>query len=226
MGNEKLSEKENRKVSSHASGEGRGRSMLKKSELSLVLLGAGLLTLIVFFIFFSSPEDEKKPSPVKDQGAQALEKRLDRLEAILDNQGLDAENLSDTKEVSRLLESYNARVERVEAALSVKFETLAQRLTAMENKMSSLSKQVSAVDRKTDKVEKITLKKPAVDKKSKPVKTAVKSGQGKSVLYTVKKGDTLYSIGRMHDLSVDELRKLNKLTEKSKIYPGDNLLVE
>jgi len=226
MGNEKMSEKENRKVPSRASSESRGVSMLKKSEMSLVLLGAGLLTLIVFFIFFASSGDEKKPSPVKDQGTQVLEKRLDRLEAILDNQGLDAENLSDTKDVSRLLESYNARVERVEAALSVKYDALADRLTAMENKMSSLSKQVSAVDRKTDKVEKIALKKPAVDKKSKPVKATTTSGQGKSVLYTVKKGDTLYSIGRSHNLSVDELRKINKLTEKSKIYPGDNLLVK
>jgi LysM repeat protein len=44
-------------------------------------------------------------------------------------------------------------------------------------------------------------------------------------VYTVKEGDTLYSIARAHDLSLTRLRRLNEL-EGSTIYPGQKLRVQ
>jgi membrane-bound lytic murein transglycosylase D len=42
---------------------------------------------------------------------------------------------------------------------------------------------------------------------------------------TVRKGDTMYSIARRHDLAVDELRELNQFSRRHKIHTGDKLRV-
>jgi peptidoglycan lytic transglycosylase D len=43
--------------------------------------------------------------------------------------------------------------------------------------------------------------------------------------YAVKKGDTLYSIARSHNLSVDDLLDLNELDREHKLHPGEQLRV-
>jgi membrane-bound lytic murein transglycosylase D len=43
--------------------------------------------------------------------------------------------------------------------------------------------------------------------------------------YTVKKGDTVYSIARRHDLTANELRELNDLSSHAKLHPGQRLRV-
>jgi len=43
-------------------------------------------------------------------------------------------------------------------------------------------------------------------------------------IYTVKAGDSLWSIGRKYYLSVDRLKKMNELTADT-IYPGQKLLI-
>ena len=46
-----------------------------------------------------------------------------------------------------------------------------------------------------------------------------------AVYYAVRKGDTLYSIARAHNLTVDELRDLNDLTARTKLHAGQKLRV-
>ncbi len=48
--------------------------------------------------------------------------------------------------------------------------------------------------------------------------------EGKHVVYTVRYGDSLYSIARAYNTTVRSLRKLNNIRH-SKIYPGDTLLI-
>ena len=43
--------------------------------------------------------------------------------------------------------------------------------------------------------------------------------------YTVKPGDTLYSISRKHEVSVDNLRAWNELGQNGVIYPGQELQI-
>ena len=43
--------------------------------------------------------------------------------------------------------------------------------------------------------------------------------------YTVRKGDTMHSIAKRHNLTVGELRELNQFSRRHKIHTGDKLRV-
>jgi membrane-bound lytic murein transglycosylase D len=47
-----------------------------------------------------------------------------------------------------------------------------------------------------------------------------------TVTHTVRRGDTLFAIAQQYNTSVDELRRLNGLNRKGKIYPGQRLKVQ
>ena len=50
--------------------------------------------------------------------------------------------------------------------------------------------------------------------------------QGSSeIYYAVKKGDTLYSVAKRHNLTVEELRDINDLSRNAKLHPGQKLRV-
>ena len=49
------------------------------------------------------------------------------------------------------------------------------------------------------------------------------AGTGKSKTYKVKDGDTVWSIARKAGINPDELLRINKLTGKSVLRPGDTL---
>ena len=52
-------------------------------------------------------------------------------------------------------------------------------------------------------------------------------GNGKKFSkYQVKSGDNPVAIAKRHNMSLDRLLSLNHLNKRSKIYPGQNLLVE
>lgn len=52
------------------------------------------------------------------------------------------------------------------------------------------------------------------------------SSKGGYTTYTIRKGDSLYTIARRHNMSLNDLLKLNGLTTKSKIMPGKTLKVK
>ena len=52
------------------------------------------------------------------------------------------------------------------------------------------------------------------------------AGSGKSKTYTVKSGDTVWSIARKTGMDPDELLRINKLSAKSVLQPGDTLAIK
>jgi len=195
-----------------------GTSLLKKSELSAIFIGAGLITLIVFFVFFKSSDPKGNDQPVETADVQSIEERMAKLEALVNLQ-------SPPSETNPSLDSYNARLERVEAALSVKFDLVATRLATLEKGLAGLEKKL---DRKLVRSTQAKPKPPVkkVAQKTAPVKKApVKVATKSAVHHTVKKGDTLYSISRHYNTSVKNLRALNKLGAKDGIFPGEKLVV-
>lgn len=200
-------------------------SMFKKNEFTLIIFGALLLTLIVFFIFFRSPDKDTAPEgqapgiPAVKAGQTAsfddIEKRIEQLEQML------IENKSGSKSIQGS-DPIKARVARLESAFEVKFDSLIDRMGRIEKNLAQLKQAVAAPP--------VKAKKPAAAKaKPAPVKTAVKKTTKPAakapIFHTVLKGETLYSIGKKYNISVASLRKLNKLSETAKIYPGTNLMI-
>jgi membrane-bound lytic murein transglycosylase D len=56
-------------------------------------------------------------------------------------------------------------------------------------------------------------------------KSKAAASAGTKQKYTVKKGDTLYSISKKFNVAVDDLVAWNGKSKKSVIYPGDVLVV-
>lgn len=196
-----------------------GTSLLKKSELSAIFIGAGLITLIVFFVLFKSSDEKGKDPAVAPVDVQSIEERMVALEKRV--------NLQNSQDGTHApLDAYTARVERVEAALSVKFDLVADRLSTLEKGLTGLEKKLnkkleqSARAKPVPPVKKVA-KKPAPVKKA-PAKVATQT----AVRHTVKKGDTLYSISRRYSTSVKNLRALNTLGATAEIFPGDRLVVK
>lgn len=200
-------------------------SMLKKSELSLILLGASLLTLIVFFIFFKPSVNKSSDHPENTANIQALEKRIAGIEEFIHtNKAHILSDSSITSGHSPSMDSYQIRVARVEAALSVKFDALTKKLDTMNKKIINLSKQINHKAKANKTASKKTIKKIKAIKHIPREKSRTK--KQRSIFHTVKKGDTLYSISKKYNIKLGRLRELNKLSKKSIIHPGDTMLIK
>ena len=62
-----------------------------------------------------------------------------------------------------------------------------------------------------------------VAENNKPEKST--NSLGKTKTYVVKKGDNLYKIAKLNKMNVEELKRINKLTDKSKLLIGMKLKV-
>ncbi len=199
-----------------SSDKGLNPSLLKKNEFALILLGALLLSILIFFFFFRSSDTESEiaKQDVSAAPVTAFEKRIENIEKVL-KIGADSRTKNvNTKESAVKINHLEDRLGRLETAFSVKFDSLIDRVGVIENRIAQLkNKPVKTVVKKETAPEPA----PAV-----PVKKAVKK---KFVFHTVKKKETLYSISKQYNTTIDKLRELNKLSKGAIIYPGDNLLV-
>jgi LysM repeat protein len=197
-------------------------SLLKKSDLSVVLIGAGIITVIVFILFFMTGRDEPiDATPAPGSDIQSLEARLTSLESLVAGLEKDA---GSTPVSPPSLDSYKARVERVEAALSMKFDLVSNRLSVLERRIDGFDRRLDSQVKSSSPPKAAAVKTPSVKKaisKSVPSKAVAAA-----VVHKVKKGETLYSISRQYNTTVAKLRTLNHLTDKTDIFPGDDLVVK
>ncbi len=133
------------------------------------------------------------------------------------------------------IQKFESRLTQLEEKLA-KLEWLDQglaRLDKQEKDYAGLSEKIDQLDaaykRELANIAR-TVKKsgqPSPAKKANkdaPKVASVKKDAGpSSKTHTVKAGETLYGIGRKYDVSLEELRKLNNLSAKSKIFPGQKL---
>ena len=137
------------------------------------------------------------------------------------------------------LKGLEARLDQVEKRM-LKLEGVGERVLNLEKSLKdngALDKQLDRVEasmaKRLDQVDKelLQLRK---DMQAKPAKTTVapttnqqkNATPAKATQHVVKKGDTLYSIGRTYGLTVDRLRTINKLDKNSVIFVGQKLTVK
>jgi hypothetical protein len=203
-------------------------SLFKKNEFALIVFGALLLTLIVFFVFFQRPDKAEHNTPasqsaqnkeIEPQSASFndIEKRIEQLEKGMSISGDAEQNIN--------LTSLQDRVNRLETAFDVKFDSLADRMGSIEKQLTALNQKIANTGAAKQTTSTSSVSKKAQTESKSSVKTTSKTVSKAPMFHTVKKGETLYSIGRKYNISVPALQKLNKLTSESKIYPGMNILI-
>ncbi|MEE4364837.1 MAG: LysM peptidoglycan-binding domain-containing protein [Desulfotignum sp.] len=198
-----------------------GSSLLKKNEFTLIIAGALVVTLLVFFLFFRTSDSQiQTVSPSLETVPEDLEERLSSLESALENMqaklSFAVGDGNDTT-LDAALARIQQQVSRIEAAAQIKFDSLTERMGDLEQKLSSVSK--LAADREPVKSQSQETR-PVVKKSA-----AVQEKKSAGIFHTVKKGETLWRISQKYNTTVAALRKLNNLAPDADIYPGTNIMV-
>lgn len=174
-------------------------TLLKKAEVPFILVGAGLVVLIVvIFVSMTGKKNTIEVSRIEmlEQRLGAIEDRLFKLEGI----NIPAETIG---EQNRTLDGLKLKISKLET-------DVATRMDQLSSDLAKLGKKAPSVVRET----------PVVQKE-----TPVKEAPAKTLYHQVRSGDTLFGIGRKYDVSVEELRKMNNLSQGKAIYPGQKLIV-
>ena len=172
-------------------------STFKENPIMWCALAIAIL-LSLFSLFSNNNSDSfsKDPNYLKTR-LDSIEKQITVLE-----EGL-------TEKSSALDQIYD--IKQSISKLSGSEKTLNGNIKNLNAGLSTLRKELESI------------KKGAQNQEGKAVqKTAPVTGLRQ---YTVKKGDTLYSISQKRNISVDELRKLNKLKKDQDIFPGQKMNV-
>jgi LysM repeat protein len=115
-------------------------------------------------------------------------------------------------------------------------DTSAIQIKVLEARLKQLEERVAGfegIDKKLVQIEEqnrgfasLAQRLDSLEKSATTPKAAVSSGQMKgSQYYKVKTGDTLYGISHRYGLTVDQLRRLNKLVPGEVIHPEQKLIV-
>jgi LysM repeat protein len=164
---------------------------------------AGVVLLVM--LLFSNLNESADLARIND-----LEEKIVQLEQRLDKyDGMD-EKVTRIWEQAKAFEKFKTRFDRSEASMSLRMDHLAMSLDALQKKTDSTMKKVAQ------------LEKPPVAAKPSPVEkkpaTTVKT-------HTVAAGDTLFNISRRYNLSVAQLKAINKLPKGAVIHVGQKLKV-
>ena len=126
---------------------------------------------------------------------------------------------SDEK-ASKDINSMKSRLEKIEDRLA-NIENSAKRVGVLEAEFQKVQQSMEAWERAiAARLAQVSKKK--AESQSKEVETQKKS---KQKYYVVERGDSLFRIARKHDMTTDQLCKLNKITTKTVLHPGVKLLV-
>ena len=182
----------------------------KRSLKPVLIAGGGLLVAVIVVLMFLSGSPK---SAEKDQ-IKSIETRLKQIE----------------EKLAKLewIDTGMARLDRKEKD----FATLAERMTQMESSMNrridQLGKEAVKPAAKhepaTAKTESAPPRPEAAPAKSAPASPKAEK-DSKAKVHVVEKGETLYGISRRYGIPAEQLFKLNQLSPKDPIRPGQKLIL-
>ena len=139
----------------------------------------------------------------------ALDDRIRQLEARLDKYEAIDEKVTRIWEQAKNYEKFEDRFNRSEASTSLRMDHLTMSLEALQ-------KQINEKPKKPE-----TTPAASSEKSAEPTKPVARIQY-----HQVVAGETLYSISRKYDLSVDQLLQINRMDKNSVIVPGQKLIVQ
>jgi len=169
----------------------------KSFPIPLVLLGFGFIVMIFLFIVFLS----KTTNIASKAEIVSIEKRLARLEERLGKIVEIDEKLTLLDTQGKKFNLFVDRFDRFETSMSLKMDIINNELYTSQKKGNKAAES------------------------KKPERTKISKKIAPPVYHEVKAKETLYQISRRYGLTVDDLRKLNRLTPKTVIHPGQKLIV-
>lgn len=174
-------------------------SLFKKIKMPFILMAAGLIVLlVVFFISVTGRDDNIEISRI-----ESIEKRLGSLEDRVfkvEGAGIQTEGVGQQDEK---IEALQDKVLQLETDITSRMDRLSSDLSKLSKKTSASAQAAPAPQKKT----------PAKKAASQPL------------YHQVRSGDTLFGIGKKYGISVAEIRKLNNLSSRKVIHPGQKLIV-
>jgi len=169
----------------------------KSIPIPLVLLGSGFLVMIFLFIVFLS----KTTDIASKTKIVSIEKRLALLEERLGKIDEIDEKLILLDTQGKKFDLFVDRFDRFETSMSLKMDIINNELYTSKKRG-----------------------KEAAESK-KPERTKISKKITHPIYHEVKPKETVYQISRRYGLTVDDLRKLNRLTPEAVIHPGQKLIV-
>jgi len=167
-----------------------------------------LVAVIVVLMFLSSPK-----SAEKDQ-LKSIETRLKQIE----------------EKLAKLewIDTGMARLDRKEKDFATLAERVAQMESSMNRRIDQLGKEGARPAAKNEpamsKTESAPPKPEAAPPKSAPASPKAEKDT-KAKVHVVEKGETLYGISRRYGIPAEQLLKLNHLSPKDPIRPGQKLVL-
>jgi len=182
-----------------------------------VWAGTALVILIIMAMIFWPGSNNTASSENLDNIAE----RLDMLENRIFIAETNLQNLSIQQPQEQNLESFQNRIEQLEAFVKHKTDQFTSDLEKAQKQIASLeSKRSPAVTASKPADSKPAASRPASAEKAPATRTS-----DTARYHTVKKGETVYRISVNYGISVDKLLDLNNMPKNSVIYPGQKLRV-
>jgi LysM repeat protein len=135
------------------------------------------------------------------------------------------------------LTSIHSRIDRLDKKLK-RIEMMENRIVLLKKQGGGLRHSISELDRSgkslREQLDKMTKEIEWLKKRMSPADAKTETThavQGKPIskverrYHKVHRGDTLYRIAKKYGISMDELSRLNNLTQNQIIYPGQKILV-
>lgn len=175
--------------------------------------GTAVVILILMLMIFW-PDSNGKASIDK---LDNITQRLDMLENRLFIVETNIQNISVQQPQEQNLESFQNRIEQLEAFVKHKTDQFTSELEKAQKKISSLESKPSTT---------VISSKPASAPKAAPAsKPAAARKTDAAKYHVVKQGETLYRISINYGISVDKLLELNNMSKGAVIHPGQKIMV-
>ena len=122
------------------------------------------------------------------------------------------------------LEAIKTRLDRMENRL-IQLENAGQKFSPTEGRIKGMEKSLSKLDRTVRALrEQLNKQSKRVDRIKDPLVTKKKS-EAQKRYHEIRRGETLYGIAKKYNVSVDDLRRLNKFSKSRNIYPGQKIII-